>query len=442
MQHRGKALALAVTLAVVGLPAGVASATGENLLTGTVLDPNGKPLAGANVIVTHLPSEVTDKGEEAPIAQGVTNSLGRFAIDLRANPAMVEQALFNDGAVNLQVMAEKVIPAEPAPQSEPETADTTCADDPVTVLTDHAESTIEDPNLDPDIGPEQVARPCSVPAPSTTTPTDVTYSAVTFTYVTLKDAGVFEPHNEVAGAVLSMADPVTLETIATPAAKEATDDEPKCANYAPDREVIDRNVPLEPFAELHVGWDSSARIDYGRTANTDLGGAYSYKGGAYEVTAGATHMGNKGTGVSAFRGAFFGNLMRTQFEYITEKLTFYAAGNVPCRTDYRVRAIKWTGIGMDEGRNVREKDGGVEFTKAEKKKFYGEFGTHTGWTKNQGRGEKYTFDVKAFGLSLHAQSSWSTNLDLSYSFGGGTQGKHYLFAQDEHPSTSKNVYAW
>lgn len=127
-----------------------------------------------------------------------------------------------------------------------------------------------------------------------------------------------------------------------------------------------------------------------------------------------------------------------------EKLTFYGLGNRVCKTEYWIIPERWLGAGIMEGRDTSHMDGAGGYLDAKRKSetFVAYFGANSGWYKNTGRGATYTGDVQAFGITLKAQSSYSTNLDLRYSFGAMTVEPHILFAPDAPVREAKTVYAY
>jgi hypothetical protein len=245
---------------------------------------------------------------------------------------------------------------------------------------------------------------------------------------------------------------VTLELTAVGAGDAAIgilsnpgiNDDTECSSrYGPLVTVMARENHLAPIGEAHANYDMKARMDYGKHANTDLNGAFSFGGGPWKASVSGNHMGNKETVVSGKYGPFEAYVAKTSFSYRKEKLEFTddrGDGHV-CRIDYRVIPEGWTGGGWQNGDDVRYKDSSGQMDAARGKGWALPFGKNTAWTKNTGKGYKFHGSISAFGASLYAQSTWSNQVDLFYSFGKETT-QHWLYGSNGQISDAENVYAW
>jgi hypothetical protein len=212
--------------------------------------------------------------------------------------------------------------------------------------------------------------------------------------------------------------------------------------YATYVTIIGHDDNFDPIGEAHVAYDTTGKFTYGETANTDLGGAYSYKGGKWDISVGTNHMGNTKTEVIADYTAHQAYVGTTKFRYRKERLDFtddWGDGHV-CRTDYRIVPEGWLGGWLD-GADVSSKDSGGQMDTARGKGWALKFRAKTHWTKDTSRGHKYHTDVSAFGVGLHATSTWSSDVQFHWDFGGATD-EHWLYGSNGTIKDAENVYAW
>jgi hypothetical protein len=90
---------------------------------------------------------------------------------------------------------------------------------------------------------------------------------------------------------------------------------------------------------------------------------------------------------------------------------------------------------------MRSKDSYGQMDAARGKGWASVFGRKAFWTKSTARGYKYRAGVDAFGVGLTAQSTWSNQVDIYYTFGSAT-AEHWLYGSNARIVDAKNVYAW
>ncbi|MDQ1711922.1 MAG: hypothetical protein QOE45_1372 [Frankiaceae bacterium] len=359
----------------------------------------GVPVGGADVTLTVVPGLDAPTGpyRTSPLAVVSTDPSGHFAIPLAVTQAIADQATANGYYANFVVQAFY---------------------------------TQRD-------GAEQMGQ---------------AYSAADFLYSHMAQTTLTSPADDLAADALSTPDAVTLELtavsavdgIGTDVADASTGTSGSCrSRYAPYVSVIARENNMDPVGEAHANYDMTAKFDYGVHANTDLNGAMSFGGGPWKVTSSANHMGNKLTMTGATYGPFEAYVVQTVFRYRKEKLEFTdddGDGHV-CRTDYRIVPEGWSGASWQNGANVRSKDSGGQMDAARSKKWAAVFAKNSYWTKSTSRGYKYHTGVDAFGVGLYAQSTWSNQVDIHYTFGPQIND-HWLYGSDGPIAKASTVYAW
>jgi hypothetical protein len=213
------------------------------------------------------------------------------------------------------------------------------------------------------------------------------------------------------------------------------------STYAPLVTVVGKEVDYQAVGEAHVMYDSTGKFEYGEHANTDLNGAYSAGGGPYSTSGSANHMGNKSGMVRQAFTAHQAYVVRTGFHYRKERLDFtddQGDGHV-CRSDFRIIPDGWV-AGAILGDNVSSHDSAGQMDAARGKTWATLFGPDTEFEKNTSKGQKYKTGVTAFGITLGAQSEWSNQVDVHWTFGSGDD--HWLYGSDNTVIKAKNVYAW
>jgi hypothetical protein len=424
---RRSAILAAVALLVAPLSAAHgATPVPTGVLTG-VVTLAGQPVSGATVTVTALPGLDAPTGpfRQEPMASGTTSATGRFSIPLAVNQNIIDMANLNGDYVNYWVQAFY--------------------------------NDVEAADLDKMVwGGEGTA-----------------YTAADLAYSTLIDTGLTEPVSGAVGAVLSTPDTVTLEltayegadtvkmtssgvardgvntactttvSVGNSACGTAGEGSSCESTYGPIITVVGRETNYGPIGEGHVEYDSTGTFSYGESANTDLDGAYSANGGPFKVTAGTSHMGNKSSTVTAAYTAGHASIQLSQFNYREERLDFtddMGDGHV-CRHDYRVIPEGWKGGGTT-GADVRSHDSAGQMDAARGKgwaTYYAPDMKRT-YTKKTAKGERYKGSISAFGISLGAQSTWSTNVSMAWKFGTATD--HWLYGSNGTSNDAENVYAW
>jgi hypothetical protein len=408
-----RALALAIVAVGAVLTAASANVPTAGVLTGVVtLD--GKGVEGATVTLTFMPGLDAPQGpvRQTPLASVETSGTGGFTLPLGVTDTIRNFAAQNSDRVNYLVQA---------------------------FYRDVVQPVVSDPTL---------------AAPRTS---GTVYTAADFAYSTLLDSTIIgslavTPGEEVVGGTLSTPDVVTLELTAIGAIAGAessvssgsVDSGGECrSRYAPWVTIIAQENNLQPVGEVHANYDMTAKFDYGVHANTDLNGAFSFGGGPWKASVGTNHMGNKQTMTGATYGPFEGRVAKTVFRYRKERVEYTDDGGDGhvCRTDYRIVPEGWSGATWLDGDDVRSRDSFAKMDAARSKGWASAFKAKSYWTKKTSKGEKYTANVTAFGVSLSAQSMWSNQVDISFTF-GPENIDHWLYGSNGEIADARTVYAW
>jgi hypothetical protein len=427
IRRAGRGSALLAALALLAVPLSAARAdTGAptGVLTG-VVTVAGRPVSGAIVTVTALPGLEAPTGpyRQQPMASGTTSATGRFSVPLTVSKTIVDLASVNSGYVNYWVQAFY---------------NDAAASDPGTIVWG---------------GEGKV------------------YTAADLAYSTLIDTGLADPVTGAAATVLSAPDTVTLELTAYEGAdtvkmtssglagdalyaacsSSVSAGDSACGSagegsscesrYAPWVTILGRENDMEPVGEAHVMYDSTGNFSYGKTANTDLSGAYSASGGPFKGTASMNHIGNTESKIVKAYTAHQAYELLTQFRYRKERLEFTDDGGDGhvCRTDYRVIPEGWVG-GYTFGTDVSSHDSAGQMDAARGKGWATLFDGTGQFVKNTSKGQKYSADVSAFGIKLAAQSTWSDKVEVHWTF--GSDDEHWLYGSNGTIKSAENIYAW
>jgi hypothetical protein len=399
--------ALALALCTTGAPSALAQEPPGVVVRGVVLDPAGRALAGAAVTITALrpmnhPEDVQpgDTYSDAPLAEAMTRSDGTFALPLNGTyPELVSYGAVNGGIVNFWIATRK--------------------------FTDL-------------LGP----------ATNVETPTNGTvYSAADMVYLAVDSTGALDIATGETGEAIGLVDVVELETMADATVNGATSgsvSDQECGPYGMGEWTVEsRDVFWEPIGQIHTGWDTTLRIDYGDHANTDLSGGIKMGTGPWKMTSSYSHMGNEAEKIGANYPDYMGVSVLTKFRYLKERFDYRNSANAaPCYQEWRVRPLGWHRHSLMDGMDRSAESSWNGVLQADKNNSLGEWKANSDWTKKTGRGRKMTTEVSAFGVSLSAQSTWSSQIDVFYKFGAGTKRLHYLYHPTKQLEDAPAIYAW
>ena len=394
----GAALALMVTAA----PTAFAQEPPGVVIRGVVLDPAGAPLPDAAITITALrPMDAAPVGgsySDDPLAVATSRADGSFSLALTGPfPDLAEFASTNNGFANFWLNARKIL--------------------------------------------DVATSPGLVPANGTV------YSTADLLYLAVDETGVPETVTGEGGEAVGVADLVVLETTASALVNSVLTSGISDSECSPtgrgEWTVEGRDVYWEPFGQIHTGWDTSLRIEYGKHANTDLSGAYKVGGGSWKATSGYAHMGNEAEIIEASYSEYRGTSVLTKFKYVLERFDFRnSASSAPCYTEHRIRPEGWQRDSLMDGIDRYNESTWADLIKSKENKVIGEFKEGTKWVKKTGRGRKMTVEVQAFGVGLSAQSTWSAQIDVFYTFGSGTKRHHYIYHPTRSLSDAPAIYAW
>lgn len=398
--------ALALALSTTGAAPALAQEPPGVVVRGVVLDPAGRPLPGAAVTITALrPMDHADDVQpgdtysDAPLAETTSRSDGTFALPLDGTyPELASYAAVNSGIVNFWIATRKFT---------------------------------------------QLLPPTSADTP----PNGTVYSAADMVYLAVDSTGVLDTATGEAGETIGLVDVVELETTAGATVNGATSgavSDHACSAYGKGTWTVEaRDVFWEPIGQIHTGWDTTLRIDYGDHANTDLSGGIKIGSGQWKMTSNYSHMGNEAEKIGADYPDYIGVSVLTKFRYMRERFDYRnSANSAPCYQEWRIRPLGWEKHSIIDGIDRYAESSWNGVLQADRNNTLGEWKANSYWTKKSGRGRKMTTEVSAFGVGLSAQSNWSNQIDVFYTFGRGTSRNHYLYhptkALDEAPA----IYAW
>ncbi len=191
------------------------------------------------------------------------------------------------------------------------------------------------------------------------------------------------------------------------------------------------------LAQVHAaGNGESVQFTYGSTADTTAGVSYS-PNGTNNWTISATdsvHVSNSATAQAPTYGPSYSKYERGQFNYQRYKKTGRCIN-----TTYDVELDKWTG-GIDAGSSISGTDGHCLDAAYSAKHAYWNGGPKSSFTHNSSKNATFSGAVSVFGASLWAQSGYSTNVQLQWTF--PTSGvKYWLCGTNDTPSYAAIVYA-
>jgi hypothetical protein len=202
----------------------------------------------------------------------------------------------------------------------------------------------------------------------------------------------------------------------------ASTDEP-CRN---ERQVTEPRYTraLAVVGELNNAYNDGTRgrFTYGRehTADTDFGIGFSPDGGDTWFIGGENHVGDSGSAPFPPATRRYACKLRTVFEF-----SHQAARNNTCAVwDHYVRAESWIG-----GTNSDLRQPGA-LDRCLPEHFKGGFEGKSGFHRKRNEAVRWTRGVTVFGVHLTAQSGFSENVRLDYTFGGPVRKSHFLCGPD------------
>jgi hypothetical protein len=185
---------------------------------------------------------------------------------------------------------------------------------------------------------------------------------------------------------------------------------------------------LAVVGELNNAYNDGTRgrFTYGRheTADTDFGIGMSSDGGDSWFIGGENHIGDSGSAPFPPATRRYARKLRTLFEF-----SHQAARNNTCAVfDHYVRAESWIG-----GTNSDLRQPGA-LNRCDPAHFHGGFEGKSGFHRSREEAVRWTRGVAVFGVYLSAQSGFSENARLDYTFGGPVRKSHYLCGPDGRSS--------
>ena len=385
-------LATTGTSAAADLPA--------NVLIGQVRLPSGEPLRNAWVGLEPLETNPSTSWHPLKwVAQSSTDGNGRFSLAIPTTSSLLSLAAENDGVLNMMLFVRGVADSDSDPEPEP------AAPGRQANLIDNA------------LGSPQ------------------SYESQVYSTAMAVGAAVVDNGARQAGFALQAPNSVSLRaTMLQGVSERPPRDVPGCY---PNVRVIGETYPFGVVGEFHTYDDVTGYFKYGKTADTEMGVAYSYAGGNWEAE-GTTHMGNYiGAYAQWNRGPHWGKQVLTQFRFVQEEIKW---GCDPYNPDRRIRAVEWWGA-TAEGADRSFHDGYYGAFDEGKSPYKQGFAHNTEFHTEHAQAYRYSQGFSAFGVSIGSQSGYSTTVQLHWNF-GSAPWTHYLIGRNGPPKSANVVYSW
>lgn len=176
--------------------------------------------------------------------------------------------------------------------------------------------------------------------------------------------------------------------------------------------TLQRKAVGKPFVrntvigELHVVTGMTGSFTYGRTADSDIGTAFSAGSGPFSAS-GDAHVGNStGSSVTITRSGDFGHRLVTQFRF----QRFHYASSCTGVFD-KVEPVKWEGSGLSVGADVSSLDHHCASSS-----FRSDFAAGTDFDQQSSRSARQSGAVTILGVQLGADSGYSKSVHLHWHF--------------------------
>ena len=371
----GAAPAAATAAASPGLP----------IVSGVLLDANGRPVAGqVRLFVDPGARPVGTEVTVPVVASATAGADGRYQLALAPDdPAVAAAMAANGGWVNVMVVAEG---------------------NGFHAMTETGRTTGANPGA-----------PSASALPTGASWVDRTgkASSVDFTLAAGR-AGVAA---------------MTPAQVAASAAVETNSVAPPCRYTVADSRQAGTTV-----GELHKWKDATATYSYGQAADSDIGVGVSLTGQGWSVT-GTVHISQGSSATVGWGGwasnGIFGGQLQTQFQF-ERRHWLNAPGSLYCGWE-SVVPVAWNG-GTSVGADVHQYDGHCDRTGGQVYKRGGPL------DRNSYRAYRYYGAVNVFGVGLDAQSGYSSSVRAHWDFGTGATN-HWMCGNDGPTTTASIVYA-
>jgi hypothetical protein len=210
----------------------------------------------------------------------------------------------------------------------------------------------------------------------------------------------------------------------------------KCSNGAtqgkPITKHIDSTRAPTPIGELNNAYkDTTASFKFTEGAETTVETLYSAKADGRFGSFGAN--GSKTLTEKTKRARSWTHKGRTQ-KLITMSVRYDLNETRTCGIH---GGKTWRTIvpkeGTQKGLGLHKQTGGLHQCNGSES-YPGGGGFSTSSTTTQSRARSYGFEILGFGVTTHAQSGWSTEIETSYAFGGKPSKRHYICGTNNAPA--------
>lgn len=211
----------------------------------------------------------------------------------------------------------------------------------------------------------------------------------------------------------------------------AVDPPPQCSKtYTP---ITAEQTDLTTMGELHSAAGEAEDFTYGKTADSDIGVGFSSGGSGWSIN-GTVHVGNSlSTSVTAHIGADEGHREDTQMGFKKYDVTWTPSWCAAEST--QIRSTGWNG-GRYTGTDNHSLDHQCGTYPAANVQNYQGVGS---WMRDSGSMVTFSGAVSAFGVSLTAQSGWSSHVQSNFIQTAG--GNHYYCGSNGSTLDANRVFA-
>ncbi len=166
---------------------------------------------------------------------------------------------------------------------------------------------------------------------------------------------------------------------------------------------FDRQVVI---GQLHSVAGMTASFSYGRTADSEIGTAFSAGNGPFSVS-GDAHVGNStGSSVTITRSGEFGHKLLTQFRFQRWRYASSCTGVFD-----KIQPFRWDGTGLTVGPDVSSLDHHCGTSS-----FRSDFAAGTDFDQQSSRSTRESGAVTVAGVQLGSDSGYSTSVHLHWHF--------------------------
>jgi hypothetical protein len=195
--------------------------------------------------------------------------------------------------------------------------------------------------------------------------------------------------------------------------------------------VLDSQDVQNVVGEVHTGSDMTAKLTYGKTADSDMGVGFSSDGSRWALS-GTVHVGNsESTAETWNHGEEYGHRELSEFHWQKRKVGCPVGGD-----HYDIVATAWN-AGAVNGADIHSYDHQCKTT-YDAYKIAQAPGTE--FDRQDADFVTWSIDTGAFGIGLSAKSGASTFVHIHYAF-NQPAGIRYICGSDAKPPDAHRIFA-